>query len=165
MLEKKLNISTSRYSLLYSVYSLPNWIIPLISSFEIGWMGANKTLILHAAISFLGQSIFAMGGSSESFNTMLFGRFLFGAGSETLWVLQAVYINKWFYDLELSLAMGVCSLMPNVFSVLAGFLIPRLYKADGLGLAIGFGSIICMICFVLDIAMIILDMRMMACDK
>ena len=107
VLEKKFQISMTEYSLLYSLYSLPNTIIPFLGGIFIDSAGYYAGLIISSVIVTIGQTIIAVGGYQGSFHLMLVGRFIFGIGSETLWVVQALYVSNWFFDQELSLAMGI----------------------------------------------------------
>ena len=94
-----------------------------------------------------------------SFYTMLAGRVIFGCGAETLWVVQAVYVSKWFFDQELSFAMGASGCLPNLFSSLSGVSVPWFYENYGLGTALSVGGWICLFSFILSMLMIVLDKK------
>jgi hypothetical protein len=50
-------VSVTTYSYLYSVYSLPNIIIPLFGGFIVQKVGAGKGLIITTFLVFLGQTL------------------------------------------------------------------------------------------------------------
>ena len=55
---------------------------------------------------------------------MVAGRAVYGLGSETLYALRATYTVLWFFDQEISLAMGLATSIPYAFSYFAGLLYP-----------------------------------------
>ena len=66
--------------MLYSLYSFPNVIIPLIGGILIDKIGARIVLILVATICLIGQAVFGLGGFINFFSIMLVGRVIFGVG-------------------------------------------------------------------------------------
>jgi MFS family permease len=124
---RRFDVSVTQYSLLYSVYSLPNIILPIFGGKIIDKFGKGSCLILTTLLVFLGQFILSFGADWDSFWTLVLGRLIFGMGSETLFVVQAVYCNNWFKNMEISLAMGVSSSVPNFISFMSGFVVPRVY--------------------------------------
>ena len=65
---------------MYSLYSIPNIVIPLIGGILIDKKGPRIVMILTAFICVLGQSVVSFGGFYNKFNIMLIGRALFGVG-------------------------------------------------------------------------------------
>lgn len=65
---------------MYSLYSFPNVIIPLIGGILIDKIGARIVLIITAVFCVLGQIVFGFGGLANSFAVMLIGRIVFGIG-------------------------------------------------------------------------------------
>jgi MFS family permease len=81
-----MNITPHEYSLLFSVYGLPNIILPLLAGIYMdSKKGLSFVLLFTTAMNFVGQFIFALGAYAYNFNLMLLGRFLFGLGSESLY--------------------------------------------------------------------------------
>lgn len=58
-------------------------------------------------ILMIGQLIFAFGASVNGFYIMLFGRFIFGIGAESLAVAQNNYAVLWFKGKELNMVFGL----------------------------------------------------------
>lgn len=86
-IKDELNVDTHTYSLLYSVYSLPNFFIPFIAGVLMDKYGNGLTLIVVLSALSIGQIVMAYGGFLKSFNTLVAGRALYGMGSETMYVL------------------------------------------------------------------------------
>lgn len=101
---KDFGVSVTTYSYTYSVYSLPNIIIPLFGGFIVEKIGKGKSLIATAFLVTVGQVLCSIAGFSKSFALLIFGRALYGIGGETMYVIRQCYIAKWFYDQEFSLA-------------------------------------------------------------
>ncbi|RKP22162.1 MFS general substrate transporter [Rozella allomycis CSF55] len=83
-------------NLLYSVYSFPNTILPLIGGILVDKYGTTTTLIVFGILVVFGHFIFSIGLTLKSFPTMLLGRFVFGLGGETLEVSQTSIVSEYF---------------------------------------------------------------------
>ena len=70
--------------MLYSIYSLPNIILPFFGGIFIDRIGVRISIILFSSILLLGQGIVVIGGYTLAYVTMLSGRGIFGVGSESL---------------------------------------------------------------------------------
>ncbi|KAF9336975.1 hypothetical protein BGZ91_009727 [Linnemannia elongata] len=94
-------------NLLYSVYSLPNIILPLFGGYLIDRLSASRMLILFSLCVCVGQGLFAIGVSAKSIGAMVLGRFIFGIGGECLEVAQAKITTDWFKSRWLGFALGL----------------------------------------------------------
>ena len=83
-LEKQFDITPTQWSLLYTVYSLPNMILPFFGGVMLDSIGMRFGLLLFTGVLTLGQFLFAMGGAQEKFWLMLVGRVVFGLGGESM---------------------------------------------------------------------------------
>lgn len=81
------NIGQTRFSLLYSIYSMPNMILPLFGGLFLDKVGIHKGLLITSLFVTTGQGIVSFGGAILSFNTLLVGRTIYGIGCETLYVV------------------------------------------------------------------------------
>ena len=80
---KVMNISTARYSLLFSLFGCPNVIFCLIGGVIVDRvLGHRPSLILVTALTTLGQFLMALGAFLGHFWLMLVGRILIGIGNE-----------------------------------------------------------------------------------
>ena len=90
------------FNLLYSLYALPNIIVPLIGGMLIDTRGPRFTLVLTATICVIGHFVFGIAGYKNIFSLMLIGRLIFGIGGEVLHAAQNTLISQWFKASQLS---------------------------------------------------------------
>jgi MFS family permease len=103
-LMERLGLSRQTIGSLYSAYSLAAIFIVFFGGMLIDRLGPRKASLLFSALVTLGAVIVALATSTW----MLFaGRFVFGAGSESLVVAQSAIISRWFKGRELALAFGI----------------------------------------------------------
>lgn len=164
-IEEKLDVEQTTYSLLYSFYSMPNMVLPFLGGILFDYIGYDKGILITTGLVSAGQCLAAFGGFKESFPLILAGRLMFGFGAETLWVVQAVYLSKWFFDQEMSFAIGINYAVPNIFSTIAGSTVPRIYAKKGFGMALGTGAFLTIVSFCLAVCLVILDKKMVAHDR
>jgi MFS family permease len=101
---KSLGLTRQTIGSLYSAYSLAAIFIVFFGGMLIDRLGPRKASLLFSALVTLGAAIVALATSTW----MLFvGRFVFGAGSESLVVAQSAIIARWFKGKELALAFGI----------------------------------------------------------
>mmetsp|Transcript_12568 Transcript_12568/g.21156 ORF Transcript_12568/g.21156 Transcript_12568/m.21156 type:complete len:130 (+) Transcript_12568:49-438(+) len=62
-IEHDFNITQTKWTLLYTVYSLPNMILPLFGGIMLDKIGVRLGLLLFTLVLTLGQFIFYLGGS------------------------------------------------------------------------------------------------------
>jgi MFS family permease len=114
------------FNLMYSVYSLPNIVLPLLGGILICKFGHRVMFIVFGLCVLIGQFIFAMGCSTNSIYTMLIGRVIFGIGGESLNNTQYSIIVEWFAANEIAFAMGVCLSFARFGNVLNDIFSPRI---------------------------------------
>jgi MFS family permease len=101
---KSLGLTRQTIGSLYSAYSLAAIFIVFFGGVLIDRLGPRKASLLFSALVTLGAALVAVANSTW----MLFaGRFVFGAGSESLVVAQSAIIARWFKGKELALAFGI----------------------------------------------------------
>ncbi|XP_043262920.1 major facilitator superfamily domain-containing protein 1-like [Colletes gigas] len=99
---------TSKFVLLYSIYSWPNVIFCFVGGFLLDSVfGIRLGAIVYMGLSLIGQIIFAAGAMINVFWLMMLGRFVFGIGSESLAVAQNNYAVLWFKGKELNMVFGL----------------------------------------------------------
>jgi MFS family permease len=168
-MEEYFGISATEYGALYSVYSIPNLILPFAGGIIYDKIGIRFGLLLFSFFVCLGQYIFMFGsGDRNGFYTMCIGRCLFGIGCEAMYVGQSVMLSKWFINFELPIAMGFISVVPVAGSFASGIFVTSIYndkKSDPTIFASEFaetfmvGVYICFFCFLLVLIMIFLDKK------
>ena len=99
------------------------------------------------------------GISRKTYWLMVLGRVIFGIGCEMLYILQTLYITDWFFDQELSLAIGISTSISCIFCFLSG-IISGVIGGDAGGEEHGirnvflFGVFINVICFIMVAIMV-----------
>jgi MFS family permease len=122
-------MSTSKFSLLYSIYPWPSVVLTIVGGFLIDKIfGIRFGTILFLLIQTLGQFIFAVGATINEFWLMLVGRFVFGIGAEVLAVAVNKYAVRWFFGKELSTAFGVQICFNKIGSTANFMLIEPIYQ-------------------------------------
>jgi len=102
-----LNITNAEFATLYSWYSWPNVILPIVGGFLMDRvLGIRLGTVVCAFIIVIGQGIVAVGGFLDSLWIMQIGRFVFGIGGESLAVAQNTYAVAWFKGKELNMVFG-----------------------------------------------------------
>jgi hypothetical protein len=81
--------------------------LPFVGGQLLDKMDQIVVLIGFSGFVCFGHALFALGVSFKSFSLMLFGRFLFGLGGETINVAQAAITSRYFKNKELAFALGL----------------------------------------------------------
>lgn len=164
-LRKQFNMDSYHYSLLYTVYSLPNMFLPILGGILLDSIGIRSGLILFATILAIGQGVFMLGGFQADYTTMIVGRVIFGMGGESMSVAQSSIISVWFKGKELAFALGLNLSVARLGSVINGDVVPAVYDSNGLGMALGVGFVLCIFSLVNGIGMAYVDRRAEEIDK
>lgn len=144
-LEKQFDLDSTHFSMLYTVYSMPNMVLPILGGVFLDRIGMRSGLILFTTVLTIGQLVFAMGGYSSNFDMMLAGRIIFGMGGESMCVAQSSIVSTWFKGKELAFALGINMSITRLGAVLNSAIVPSIYDSNGLGPALMLGFLIC--CF------------------
>jgi len=107
-MEEFFDITSGQFGLLYSVYSLPNCIIPFFGGFLLDKLGLRIGLFLCSSFVCMGSLLVAFSSVTETFSLTLAGRFVFGIGAETCYVALDTIVVNWFANKAVALAMGIC---------------------------------------------------------
>eukprot|EP01016_Furgasonia_blochmanni_P012900 TRINITY_DN16492_c0_g1_i1.p1 TRINITY_DN16492_c0_g1~~TRINITY_DN16492_c0_g1_i1.p1 ORF type:complete len:199 (-),score=18.60 TRINITY_DN16492_c0_g1_i1:59-655(-) len=127
-LQEEFKINDTQFGLLYSVYSLPNIILPIFGGYAIDWLGVRTSLIIYTALIVAGAVLITVGGYLHSFAFLLSGRVLFGLGGESLIVAQYSVIADWFRGKELAFAFSVLLSISRGEGSLNSWISPWLYE-------------------------------------
>ena len=101
---QELHLDRETIGSLYSAYSLAAIFIVFFGGMLIDRLGPRRASLLFSALVTLGAVIVALADSTWM---LYFGRFVFGAGSESLVVAEMAFISRWFKGKELALAYGL----------------------------------------------------------
>jgi MFS family permease len=128
-----------KFNLLYSLYSIPNIILPFFGGTIVDKIGAPYSALLFASLTLIGQIIFAIGAQTKNWNLMLFGRTFYGFGGESITVATSTLNSIWFEGQELALSFGINLAVSRMGSVLNNWISPSLANSVSTPFAIWFG--------------------------
>lgn len=131
------------FSLLYTLYSVPNVILPFFAGYFVDKVGVRLSMLIFASLVGAGQVIFSFGLLLESWPVMFLGRFVFGLGGENLVVANSALLADWFKGQELAFAFGINLSIARLGSVFNNLLSPALTNSLGLVFACWFGAFLC----------------------
>jgi MFS family permease len=110
-LMRELNLDRSTIGNLYTAYSVAAIAIVFFGGMLYDKLGPRRASLLFSILIFLGAVMVAMARSKW----MLFGgRLIFGAGSESLIVVQSAIISRWFKGKEMAMAFGIALTISRV---------------------------------------------------
>jgi len=81
-IEDELNIKPTQWALFFTLYSIPNVILPLFGGIFLDKIGVRLGLLIFSFVVVIGQTLFMIGGYNKSYSLMLLGRIVFGLGGE-----------------------------------------------------------------------------------
>jgi len=151
-LMRELHLDRSTIGNLYTAYSVAAIAIVFFGGMLYDKLGPRRASLLFSLLIFLGAVMVAMARSKW----MLFGgRLIFGAGSESLIVVQSAIISRWFKGKEMAMAFGIAltiSRIGTLFSFNTEELISRYFGSYRMALwaAAGFClfSVLCNLVYI-----------------
>jgi MFS family permease len=131
------------YSLLFTLYSLPNVFFPFFSGYFVDKLGTRYCLLVFTSLVLLGQVIFAIGMTIKSWPVMFLGRILYGFGDASIYVTNSTFIAEYFGNgKELAFAYAFNLSTARVGSVVNNILSPMFVSMGGLALALWVGAML-----------------------
>ena len=127
---KKFHITTKEVGYIYSITFMCSIILCPLIGVVISRFGIPNIALLLSLCIFTGNLVTYFGVRGDSFGLLLFGRFLFSLGAETILIAQNSASEKWFSRRLLSISMGVNSSCGVAFGSLSNFLTPILMVED-----------------------------------
>ncbi|KAJ3024789.1 UNVERIFIED_CONTAM: hypothetical protein HDU68_007777 [Siphonaria sp. JEL0065] len=150
-LQAYLNATDETYqyqlNLLYSLYSLPNIVLPFFGGYLVDRFGTRKLMTVLSSLVCLGQLLFTFGVIYRHYMLMQFGRIVFGLGGESLSVAGK----------ELAFALGVNLSVSRLGTVLTDFLSPHLAIGGSVPAAIWAGFATCVISLLCGVGLNAID--------
>lgn len=131
------------FSLLYTLYAIPNIILPFFGGYFTDKWGARICLIIFSCFITAGQAIFALGLSVKSWPIMFIGRIVFGIGGESMGVANSAILSVWFKGKELAFAFGLNLSISRLGSVANNLVSPVIADSVGIVFALWFGVVLC----------------------
>ncbi len=131
------------FSLLYTVYSIPNIILPFFGGYFIDRLGVRVCMLVFAICITVGQLVFALGLSVKSWPIMFLGRVIYGFGGENLGVANSAILSVWFEGKELAFSFGLNLSIARLGSVINNLVSPAIANGINIQFAFWFGVILC----------------------
>lgn len=125
-----LSLSGTQYNLFYSIFAYL-FILPFLSGYISDRIGIRWGLFLFCMIQTIGHVVFMFGGTMELYWLMLLGRFIFGWGALCVEVCEDVMISIWFFDKELTMALGLSFAACRVGTALTSVITPKVMHLGG----------------------------------
>jgi MFS family permease len=149
-----LHLDRSTIGNLYTAYSVAAIVIVFFGGMLYDKLGPRRASLLFCSLVLLGAAIVAIAHSEWE---LFAGRLIFGAGSESLIVVQSAIISRWFKGKEMALAFGIAltiSRVGTLFSFNTEELISRYFGSYRMALwaAAGF-CLFSLLCNLVYIAM------------
>jgi len=148
-----------KFNLLYTLYSLPNIILPFFGGNLVDRFSASICLIMFFTFTFLGQFLFAVGVAMKNWHMMLLGRLVIGLGGENLSVAQSALIAGWFSGKELAFSFGVGLAISRLGSVLNNITSPMVANVASVPVSVFLGVGMNAISLMLGIILFFLDRK------
>jgi MFS family permease len=145
------------FNLLYSVYSLPNMLLPLLMGVAVDRCGCRLMICGLGACVVLGHALFSAGVGFGSWSMMIAGRVLFGLGGESVQVAQNCLLFRWFKGHEVAFALGLNLSVARAGSVLNDVLSPWAATHWDVVGAMWLGTLLCFGSFVANVISVIVD--------
>jgi len=146
-----------RLSLMYSVYSVPNIVLPFFVGRWLSRFGNRRVLIILSLLVTAGQSLVAFGIGRKHFGLALAGRIVFGLGGESLAVAQSRLVTEWFEGRELALALGLNLSIARIGTVVNNMASPAIATRWSVAIAFWMGFLSCLLSFGCTIATTMVD--------
>lgn len=147
------------FTLMYTCYSLPNMVAPVIGGYLIVKYGNRKMYIIFSFLVMIGQMIFAIGISNKSVYISLIGRFIYGLGGESLNTTQSTIIIYWFSMDKISFIFGLFLSFSRLANVMNDIISPRVVTHSNVISSVWIGFLICSVSFYCTILLTYLDWR------
>lgn len=142
-LENELGFSTHEYSLLNSIYFIPNIVTPLMAGIFIRDLGGvPKAFLLSTIVAAAGHLVVGMGVEMESKIAMFAGKILAGSMYEILDALMPIIYLSPIFKHEFPIVVGVLQVFLRSGSIVNFFLSPAVYYRYGLKASFWLATII-----------------------
>jgi len=121
----------SNFLHLYSVYAMPNIVLPLLLGLCADWLGVRTLIVVTSCLILVGQTIVSVGSESCSWSLMVLGRVIFGVGGESIQVAQGVLLCRWFKSGGLGFALSMVFSMSRAGTMLNDIISPYIAAHHG----------------------------------
>ncbi|CAK8682912.1 lysosomal dipeptide transporter MFSD1-like [Clavelina lepadiformis] len=164
---EEMGIDEDTFMGLYFWYSWPNIALCVLGGFLIDrYIGIRIGAVSLSTVMLLGQWMVALGGYLRVMWLMNAGRFVFGAGCETLSAVLNTYAVVWFKDSYLNSVLGFQFSVSMIAEIISfNVLLPTynalgsLYAGEALGYTLWIASFPCVLSLICAMVLASLDLR------
>lgn len=156
-------LSPAQFGALYTAYTVAGVAVPTVAGRWIDRHGVRSSTVLALTLSLLGATMTAVGATRRSFAMLLVARFLFGAGSEAVFVARNNACLEYFSDALTARHVGLALAMTVASGRLGSFLTfacsdAVVQRAGGWYVAaLWFGAAACLVSLLCGAAFVALD--------
>lgn len=148
------NTTEDRLGALYTIYSVAAIFSVFLGGVLTDRLGVGRASLIFSGLIVVGAVIVA---GAKSIPVALVGRFVFGAGSESLVVAQNAILTKWFRGKELALSFGITLTIARLGTLFSFNVMELLSKRFGWQLALAAAAGLCILCLVANLVYTALD--------
>merc|ERR1719242_1699538 len=105
-MQEEYDITNVQYTLLFSAYSWPNAVIPILVGILTDKVGVNIIITICFILAVAGYAVFVVAIYYSYYPLMLIGRVIYGIGIESFVMAETSLIYEYFKGKELSFALG-----------------------------------------------------------
>lgn len=148
-----MNLDYFKFNMIYSVYSIPNMVLPLIGGCLTKLLGVRLGIIIFAFLVLQGQMIFSLGVYWQDYLYMIIGRVIYALGAESLYIAQLAMAVQYFSKKELTFVLGWNNSLTYLANVINGLVTPVIYEyTQTLWAPCIFGTFLCVISLICGLA-------------
>jgi len=141
---------------LYTVYSLAAIPSLVIGGVLIDRIGTRRSSLIFSLLVVVGAIIVA---TAKTMTMASVGRAIFGAGSETLIVVQSAMLARWFRDRELALSFGITLSLARLGTLFSFNTVSLIAVRHGFRYAFWAAVGLCLLSFLANLVYFVLDRR------
>ena len=121
-------ISTVQFEGLYSIYSVPNFIMVPFGTLMLSYTGLGLGVVIFAGLIYIGVLIMYLGFYTNNWWLVFFGRGFHGLGSENITICAPTIFGMWFMGKALSVSLAVNRSFTQTMVSLSILLVPRIFQ-------------------------------------
>ncbi len=141
---------------LYTIYSVAAIICVALAGLMIDRIGTRLASLILSALVVVGACIVAV---APSITVAAVGRFIFGAGSESLIVAQSAILARWFRGKELALSFGITLAIARLGTLFSFNSVSSLASHFGWEAALWVAAVLCVFSLLCNVVYFVLDRR------
>lgn len=139
---------------MYTIYSIAAILCVLLAGLMIDRIGTRRASLILSGLVVAGACLVAI---APNFTVAAIGRFIFGAGSESLIVAQSAILARWFRGKELALSFGITLAIMRLGTLFSFNTVSAISDNFGWQAALWVAALCCVASLVCNVAYFVLD--------